>query len=262
MKRPSRELNIFSMSALDLFASAMGTFILLAVILFPYYLKNAEIVERMSALRQELEQTQAALAQTQQQLQECTAQREQCEAQRSELQARVTRLERENRQFEQQLQECRAQNANLQGQINSLQQEVENCHEKLKQTFLAVVMKWATDKQDVDLHMIDADGNEFYYSQHNRERSHFRSSNAELSIDTTNGPGIEIWEEPRAKPGRYRIYANFFSRNGNSKNPLVKSTIYYRDGSKKLRDVTLTHEKRKKLVAIVEVNAEGDVVVR
>ncbi len=41
MRRPSRELNIFSLSALDLFASAMGAFILITVVLFPYYLKTA-----------------------------------------------------------------------------------------------------------------------------------------------------------------------------------------------------------------------------
>ena len=37
MKKPSREINIFSMSALDLFASAMGAFILITIILLPYF---------------------------------------------------------------------------------------------------------------------------------------------------------------------------------------------------------------------------------
>ncbi len=64
----------------------------------------------------------------------------------------------------------------------------------------------------------------------------------ELSVDTTNGPGIEIWEEPRAQPGRYKIYLNLYSRNDNSQNPLVKTTIYYRDGGKKLPDITLIQE--------------------
>jgi len=219
MKRRNRDINIFSISALDLFASAMGVFILLTVVLFPYYLKNSEIIARMSAQRQELEQSQ------------------------------------------QQLSECTAQRAELQGQIDSLEQQVNNCHEKLKQTFLAVVIKWATDKQDIDLHVVDVAGNEFYYSQHNRDRSHFRHSNAELSVDTTNGPGIEIWEESRAQPGRYQIYLNLYSRNDNSENPLVKTTIYYRDGGKKLPDITLTQERRKQLVATLEVNADGDVVV-
>lgn len=41
MKRKNREINIFSMSALDLFASAMGAFILLMLVLLPYYLKSS-----------------------------------------------------------------------------------------------------------------------------------------------------------------------------------------------------------------------------
>ena len=37
MKRRSREINIFSMSALDLFASALGAFILISIVIFPYF---------------------------------------------------------------------------------------------------------------------------------------------------------------------------------------------------------------------------------
>ena len=37
MKRRSREISIFSMSALDLFASALGAFILISVVIFPYF---------------------------------------------------------------------------------------------------------------------------------------------------------------------------------------------------------------------------------
>ena len=62
MMRPRRELNIFSISALDLFASAMGAFILIAVILFPYYLKNHEVVAERDQARQELAETRRALA--------------------------------------------------------------------------------------------------------------------------------------------------------------------------------------------------------
>jgi len=40
MRRKSAELNIFSMSALDLFASALGAFILIVLILLPYYKKQ------------------------------------------------------------------------------------------------------------------------------------------------------------------------------------------------------------------------------
>jgi outer membrane murein-binding lipoprotein Lpp len=38
---------VFSLSALDLFASAMGTFILISIVLFPYYLKNQTLIRSM-----------------------------------------------------------------------------------------------------------------------------------------------------------------------------------------------------------------------
>lgn len=57
MKRPNRSLEIFSISALDLFASALGAFILVAVILFPYYLKNWEVVAENKRLQEELQAT-------------------------------------------------------------------------------------------------------------------------------------------------------------------------------------------------------------
>jgi len=36
-RRSSRNIEVFSMSAIDLFAAAMGAFALLAIILLPYY---------------------------------------------------------------------------------------------------------------------------------------------------------------------------------------------------------------------------------
>ncbi|MDE0702555.1 MAG: hypothetical protein OXH59_02410 [Rhodospirillaceae bacterium] len=39
MRFRNRELNIFSMSALDLFASALGAFILISIVLMPYFLR-------------------------------------------------------------------------------------------------------------------------------------------------------------------------------------------------------------------------------
>ena len=52
MKSRNRELNIFSMSALDLFASAMGAFILIAFVLFPYF-PNTGDAEEIAKLIQE-----------------------------------------------------------------------------------------------------------------------------------------------------------------------------------------------------------------
>ena len=73
MKARGRALNIFSMSALDLFASALGAFILLAVIALPFFantaqLDDASLLGQITQAREELAQAQEELAQAQEEL--------------------------------------------------------------------------------------------------------------------------------------------------------------------------------------------------
>jgi Mg-chelatase subunit ChlD len=49
-----RTMEMFSISALDLFASALGTFILLAILLFPYYLRQPSLEIELAGARAEL----------------------------------------------------------------------------------------------------------------------------------------------------------------------------------------------------------------
>ena len=70
MKTRSKEINIFSMSALDLFASALGAFILITVILLPYFPNTGDSPERVTKVRKELEQTKEELNKTKQELEQ------------------------------------------------------------------------------------------------------------------------------------------------------------------------------------------------
>ena len=54
MKKRNREINIFSISALDLFASALGAFILIMVILMPYFPNTGDSAERVAEIEAEL----------------------------------------------------------------------------------------------------------------------------------------------------------------------------------------------------------------
>lgn len=54
LSRPRRELEVLSVSALDLFASALGVFILLAILLFPYYLKQPSLDADIAAQAAEM----------------------------------------------------------------------------------------------------------------------------------------------------------------------------------------------------------------
>lgn len=53
--KPRRQLHLLSISALDLFASALGVFVLIAILLFPYYLKEPAQQAEVAGARAELD---------------------------------------------------------------------------------------------------------------------------------------------------------------------------------------------------------------
>lgn len=80
MRRRSREINIFSMSALDLFASALGAFILIAVVLFPYFPNTGDSKVRVAAVQAELEKEKEEHEATKQAVSQCEADKQACES--------------------------------------------------------------------------------------------------------------------------------------------------------------------------------------
>ena len=252
MRSRSREINVFSMSALDLFASALGAFILISIVLMPYFLRLSD--EEIRQIQQALNQAQAALTETRQQLaqaQSALAQCEQreavCSGQLDGLRQEVARLQAELEQAEQ-----------TQPALERCREELNACEERLQTTFLTLVIQWRTQSHDVDLHVIDAAGREFFFSQKT-----IPGRPGELQWDTTDGPGVEIWEVPEAPSGEYRILYNLYAPNGNTSPALVKGGISFRDGHHRFseRDLTLVGRANAMLVAVVTVNDDGSVDV-
>lgn len=68
MKLRSREINVFSMSALDLFASAMGAFMFLAIIALPFFPNTGDSSESIAELKKELQQSKTEVQQRQEKL--------------------------------------------------------------------------------------------------------------------------------------------------------------------------------------------------
>jgi uncharacterized protein YfaP (DUF2135 family) len=75
---------------------------------------------------------------------------------------------------------------------------------------LRFVLTWETDANDVDFHIVDADGNHAYYSH-----PQLPNGGGELYADITNGYGPECFtirlpQEKRSS--RYALQAHYFSR--------------------------------------------------
>jgi cell division protein FtsB len=164
------------MSVLDMFASALGAFILITVILFPYY--NTSM--RIKKSEEELKSVDVELVKVNMQI--------------DDLVHRSAQLNDELRQVktnEIMLEQCKHVYA--------------MCKDALTKTFLTVVIEWR-EPCDVDLYVTDPDGQTFSYA-----KKTFPGSEAVLSLDMKYGPGIEIWGNPNSKPGLYKVSYDLFS---------------------------------------------------
>ncbi len=214
MRRPNRNVEIFSMSALDLFAAALGGFVLISVILFPNYSKQ----------------------------------------QRVELSLRDT---------EQILDRCKSGATELTQSLKSKDQQLAACEAVSDTTFLVVIIEWnVPGNYDVDLHITDPDGHEFSFDKNNRGRRDYPLTEAQLSYDNTRGPGIELWQHPKAQPGVYRISYVYFSAPGANLPVEVTGHVLSHNGRAELPLIKLTERRAPRPVARIIVGQRGNVDVQ
>ena len=107
MKIRNREVNIFSMSSLDLFASGMGAFMLLAVMALPFFPNTgdspelvAKVKEQMESVETQLENAQTQLESAQTQLENAQTQLEQAERERDQAQRQSEAMEKKASELE------------------------------------------------------------------------------------------------------------------------------------------------------------------
>ena len=206
MKRRHREINIFGMSALDLFASALGAFILIAVVLFPYFPNIGSSPEHVTALR-------AQLREAQEQLQTCQANLTQAQTELTQTQAELTQAQTD---------------------LTQAQADLQQCTRELRKKFLLILISWGT-RDDVDLFVRDPQGNVFFY----KKKAH-HGTPAKFEEDNTRGPGNEIWLHPQTTPGRYEICYHFYDNHSGGNSVRVRGAYLTPAGRRALDTVTLS----------------------
>ena len=126
MKKPSREISIFGMSTLDLFASALGAFMLITVVLLPYF-PNLNISGREKA---QLEKVKIELEQAKIELELAEAALEQAsvesEREMDRLQRKTARLEQDKAKLERARAKSPKTRSQLEERVADLQQELDD----------------------------------------------------------------------------------------------------------------------------------------
>ena len=243
MRARSREINIFSMAALDLFASALGAFILVAVVLFPYFPNTGDSPERLAEIRAQSEEIQNRLRASQAHLGVCETQKQEVQSALDACEERRGAAEGSERA----LSACQSRN-------QQLETNLETCRVQARKKFLLILMSWGST-DDIDLHVVDPAGREFYY-----QVKSFSGSRAKLEEDNIRGPGNEIWLHPAAESGTYKVYYNYYRRSSHG-GVRVRGAVLTPDGRTSFPDKILRRRGQKPLIAIITVDAEGDMRV-
>ena len=272
MKKRSREINIFSVSALDLFASALGAFILMSLIFMVFFSMTSrdagEGAEAQAALEQceaELASAESSAADLATQLAASQARAASLEARNADLEARLAgtvatsemaACQSRLTESEAALAECRAQQQTSSGitdRLERVEEELQACQRALRRSFVLVIASWSTAGHDVDLHVVDPAGREFYYA-----RKRISGSPAALEEDNTHGPGNEVWLHPSAETGRYRICYKLF----NGSPPIsVRGSILWQEGKIDVPNINLTAASQVRVAVEVLVDGDGRVSI-
>lgn len=234
MRRPRREITTLSLSMLDVIAGTMAAFLILMVILLPYYDKEAvDQQAEIDAQRQAVASAQAAQAAAERQAQEAQDQLATLRSTVTAMQTQVQQAEREAQQH---------------------QDRAEGLARQLARTFLVLYVRWDTH-DDVDLHLTDPSGAEFWWNNHKT----IPGRPGELSEDNILGPGNEVWEIREAPPGDYQVEVRLYQVRDARKPVVVKGRVFHRDGSAVFPEVSLSQPGQRLRLATIRVAADGQV---
>ena len=234
MRRHNREISTLSLSMLDVIAGAMAAFLILMVILLPYYGKETVNQEALIAeLRQAVAQAETARSAAEDAAEVAQAQANQAQADMAAAQAQARQA-----QTEAERQEARA----------------EGLARQLAHTFLVLYIRWDTH-DDVDLHLTDPSGAEFWWDRHKT----IPGRPGELSEDNIVGPGNEVWEIRDAPPGDYRVEVRLFQVRDTRKPVVVKGRVFHRDGSAVFTEIALAQRGQRERIATIRVDEDGGV---
>jgi hypothetical protein len=195
--RKNREINIFSMSALDLFACALGAFLLLMIMLFPYYKNETDTKQRLQTSQEEARNCKS-------QIEQAERQRQQAEKQREEAQR----------------------------ELRDAQQQTQQCARQLGSGVLLATVSWehddrrVRDTNDVDLYVVDPEGKQYSF-----QNPVHAGTSARLSLDSTATPGFEVFEDPVIRPGAYHFAVALYAKTAIGDNPIsIRVRLYTRMG--------------------------------
>ena len=141
---------------------------------------------------------------------------------------RAKALESEKANLLKQKETLEAKNEDLSKKAEELEHKLDELQNQAKKDgqFMMIVLKWSSEKHDLDLTVTDPDGKVF-----NFKNRHFAGHPGDFTLDSRSGPGAEIWQTDKIIPGVYTVSWKLYNTYGND-NPVVYSGIISSNSNK------------------------------
>lgn len=137
----------------------------------------------------------------------------------NELDKQVQLEKKQTAELQKQVQQDRTIAAELQKELQKKEQEMAQINKDLKALqdeekkapkFLMFVLKWFTERHDLDLIVYDSKGKKFDFKKRD-----YPNYPGRLALDSRSGPGAEIWQTNEFIPGDYRMIVQFYQEYNN-----------------------------------------------
>ncbi len=261
MQRRNREINIFSLSMMDVISGAMGAFLIILIVLARYYEGSPENSESVAKLQRELKKAQEKIEQVEKMFREAGSDVD------------VERVLRELSEAKRAIEDANRRMADLRDRLDqatAMKNRYQKENEKLSKRNNR--LEWRTPYLidvwfectgiDVNLYLYTQvkgeGGNAQPYFDPNIKQTDFWSGDE--YVDDPSGPGSDIWMI-RDVPGgnSYKLYYYLPGADANTKDCKVGGGIF---GAKiadhKLPDLVLNGKKTWELVGFINYPEEGD----
>lgn len=253
-QKRNREINVFSTSAIDLFCSSMGVFILLVVITLPFYAKTSTVtLEDVQKKEKEVKDLQKKLAAEIQNIEPLKKQIEELRKIKTptpqptnpptELENKIKELQNIVETRENSLKTLDAKVTQLEQEklvVQSLEKEIASLKAIQAKHFLVIALKWSTERHDMDLEVSTPENLTYNFKKKSQ-----KEGTGEFALDSRTGPGAELWQSANAKSGSYVMKASFYNNYGNKNPASVTVTILSQTGTYDLPTFEMDFEKSK-----------------
>ncbi len=271
MARQNREISVFSLSAVDLFANIGSVFLILTMIIIPNVTKKEakeskdlvkvenleKVLNEKDSLKKKVDESTKELNEVKNELKELKEKllenspeeidkmkdeikkaknmklelerlKKELVAKENEIAKLMKKDDQKQNVFDLEAKERKLMNDNkrLEFQVNNLEEKIRSLEKKLSKSgtseeFMAIVIRWPTQKHDIDLIVKDPNGKIFNFK--NRKYSSYPGN---FMLDSRFGPGAEVWQTERLFPGIYTITFEFYNPYGNAEPVTIDGTVF------------------------------------